>query len=875
MKRIASISLAAITVTLLAACGNERGDRSADAQRHQRTALTYQQQGQFRPAMLEARNAVQLQPREPAGYIVLAQIYNRVGAYASTQGILEPIVEELPEVSTELAEAYLATKKFRSALNLLSNSKGREGDELRRLSIQARAHTELGDKAGFDRSIQALQDIENSAAEIQYLQANYAMSQGRGDEAVGILEASLAQHPQHLKTLILLGQLSLYANNLTKAENYLTQALSQSPSGDVMTVDRATILGSLTQTLIQQGRTSEAYTYQKLLADANPEGQVVQQKFADAMELYQQGKFAEAEVLLKEIHAQFPNDRNAGTLLGLVQYQQGDDQQALDLFDQFLDPETANPSIIQAAAVAKYRTNNVDDAVALLKTAAENQPNDATILATYGLALLDRDGTSNEGALALEKSLALNPAQQRLRIALAKRHVAMDKKEQALAQLQKAYREQPQDLIIQQSYFKMLIDEGMADTVQDEIRDFQQQYPGNPRGQFMDGWLKVEQKNYRAAQASFEKALSMPNNTERAMAYSGLAHAFERDNQPQKAVTAWEGALREDPSMVSAYRRWLNIMRSLNRGQEAITFLNDLEQKKVDAWQPSVVLAQLFFSQRQTEQAIKHIDVARQRSSDSTMVRGIAADLYNQRGLELRAQQDLPAARASFLKALEFYPDNIAYLANLIDIELSQKNISEAQQLLDQFEQSDATAAAHLFLQGAIYRSDDEQEAALKAFRQSWDVQPSDNAAEAIYAHYQQANNSRQAAQMVDQWIEKLPQSSRPTLIKAMEAQQNNSSKEAIKWYERTVELAPRNPAALNNLAWIYYEQKDSRALEFAKRAYEAAPNSPPILDTYGWVLVETGQVAEGLKYLERAAAMAPDSEDIQQHLREAKARAQ
>src|SRR5690606_16416478 len=145
--------------------------------------------------------------------------------------------------------------------------------------------------------------------------------------------------------------------------------------------------------------------------------------------------------------------------------------------------------VIQAAALAKFRTNKVDDAVALLKSAAENQPNDAIILATYGLALLDHDDTSNEGALALEKSLALNPQQQRLRIALAKRHIAMEKPEQAIAQLQKAYREQPLDLAIQQSYFKALIDNQQIEQVRAEIADFKAANPNNPRGAFMEGWL--------------------------------------------------------------------------------------------------------------------------------------------------------------------------------------------------------------------------------------------------------------------------------------------------------------------------------------------------------------------------------------------------
>src|SRR5690606_4247065 len=165
-------------------------------------------------------------------------------------------------------------------------------------------------------TLQTVQNVEDGNVTAQYLQGRFQLSQGKREDARQTLESALEESPNNLEVLLLLGELSLYTNQLEKAEDYLTRALAQIPSGDVMTADRAEVLGYLTQTLIQQGRTSEAYTYQKLLADANPENQVVQQKFSDAMELYQQGKFPDAETLLKEIHEQFPTDKNTGTLLG-------------------------------------------------------------------------------------------------------------------------------------------------------------------------------------------------------------------------------------------------------------------------------------------------------------------------------------------------------------------------------------------------------------------------------------------------------------------------------------------------------------------------------------------------------------------------------
>jgi Tfp pilus assembly protein PilF len=92
-----------------------------------------------------------------------------------------------------------------------------------------------------------------------------------------------------------------------------------------------------------------------------------------------------------------------------------------------------------------------------------------------------------------------------------------------------------------------------------------------------------------------------------------------------------------------------------------------------------------------------------------------------------------------------------------------------------------------------------------------------------------------------------------------------------LKWYEKTIEIAPNSPIALNNLAWMYYERKDPRALELAKRATQLAPNSAEILDTYGWILVELGQVKEGIIVLERAISIMPDNKDIKAHLEEAR----
>jgi len=74
------------------------------------------------------------------------------------------------------------------------------------------------------------------------------------------------------------------------------------------------------------------------------------------------------------------------------------------------------------------------------------------------------------------------------------------------------------------------------------------------------------------------------------------------------------------------------------------------------------------------------------------------------------------------------------------------------------------------------------------------------------------------------------------------------------------------DPLILNNLAVIYQRDNDPRALEYAQRAHAVAPQNTAITDTLGWIMVQKGDAANGVKFLQLAANAAPNSPDIQYH---------
>ena len=872
-------SITKIMVVLLcvisAACTDKQEKNQEDAQRHVASAKVYQQQGQYRAAIIEAKNAIQLMPSSGSGYISLAQIYNEIGAHESAQSLLSNVVAELPEVATELANSHYLNKKYLSAINTITTYPADVSDssnKQRQLWISAMSNIYLGNKDGYESALNEFVSVGGSGSEAKFITANYLLSKGEIENAKAVLSEVLIASPDNLDALILMANVNIFLKDLDGAEKHLTSALGMLKKTDIMSTKRSQTISLLTDTLIQQGRTSEAYTYQKILADANPEGSAAQQRFNDAMEFYQQGNFAEAESILRELREQFPNDKNTGTLLGLIEYKQGSDKSAGDLFDEFIDPETAAPSVLQAAALVKVRNNQIDDAIVLLKSAADSQPNNPVVLATYGLALLDKDPTSTDAVIVLEKSLALNPRQQRIRIALANRHLTLGQREQAVAQLQKAYQELPDDFYIQQSYFKTLLANDQKEKLLAEIDLYKTQNPDSSRGYFFAGWYQFQEKNYKESEQQFEKAIAVRNSSEKSLAYAGLAQLYEIQNLTQKAVTAWQFALKEDPGMVVGYTRWFAQMRKINREDEAVQFVLGLEQDTA-RWEPSVVLAQIYAAQNKLPDAIKHIDIALERSRQGSNVKKMAANLYRLQGVQFRSQNKLTEARESLMQAVKLMPENASFLGNLIETEIAANNITEAQKLLDQFISVPENEAERLFLQGVIRVAEGKPDEGIQLYLESWEVKPLEIVAEQIFGFYQKAGDKASAEVFLEKWIAKLPDSKTASLMMAVTAQGKNDSDKALEWYEKTVALNPNMPAALNNLAWLYYERKDPRATEYAKRAYDLAPNVAPIVDTYGWILVETGDLKKGIELLSRAIQLDPDNKEIQEHLSDAKQR--
>lgn len=867
-----------VVVMLLAtvSCSKSKNDIAAETARHIKAAQMYVDQGQIKAAIVEAKKTIQLDPKDPQGYLQLAKIFNGIGAYSTTQTLLESRVKEMPSVSVELANAYIGNKKFQSAVALLKENPADASDvkgHQQWLLALATANAYLGNEADYKDALAKYIAAKGDVVEQQMLEVNYLLFQNKIDDADLILEKIIAANPDHVRALTVRGQIFVVKQQYEPAEKLLSKALSLVPDTDLMNAERIKVLTLFTEVLVRQGRTSEALVYQKKLAEANPEGNAAQQRFNEALVQYQQGNFIEAEKILVELRKQFPDDNNTATLLGMVEFQKGDNEKAANLFNEFIDTETSAPSVLQVAALVKFKNNQIDDAITLLKDAAEKQPKNATILATYGMALLGRDSKSEAGALALEKSLALNPGNQRLRLALAKKNIAAGEKDQALAQYRKAYQEQPTDLIIQQAYFKALLVDNQSAKVKEEISLFKTKFPESARRDFIDAWFLMQTKNYAGAEASFKKVIAAKESKDKYLSLVGLAELSTLQHDTQKAINNWQLAISSDPTITAAYGHWIKLVLDNNKHDAAITYLTELDSSNPNLWQPSVVLAQIYAAKKQWDNAANAIETGLRKSLNAANVTKMAADIYQMQGQDAIARNQLSEARASYLKSVKLFPANPEYVIKLIEVEIASTNLVEAQKLLDSFPQSENSSGVRQFLQGVIKTNAGKPDEALKFYLESWAIKPVEIVANSIADYYGKNNSADALNNFVEDWVVKLPSSTKGSLLKALKEQQLNHNESAVQWYEKTLALTPNTLVALNNLAWLYYLQNDERAIETAKRAYDIAPQSASVADTYGWILVERGDAKAGLDVLTKAAALEPKNKEIADHLKTAKQR--
>ncbi len=851
--------MAVVLATLLVGCSDKAAENAEKYDSYVDSARTYSTQGQYRAAMIEGTNAIQLVPERLEAYQIMARIYLELGQSREAVKMLNQITA--PDEATRLIlfEANLDTGKLRSAEEIQAQLN--EPNSTKALSLRARLAATRGDSEKAKALYQ--QAVAQAPADLEILLdfARLKLGQGQVDEAIADLKQVAADTALRAESLYLQAAAAAEQRKMEDAESLLNEAIAALPATDIITPLRFTILSALKDNLTAQGKVDEAMIYEGLLQEALPGAGQSTLLLEEAYAAIQEGDLETARSSINEAVEVSPRSSRATTLLATVDFLEGNSESAVALLDEIIDPETSSATELQIYAVSQLRLGNAETVIERLGKDVDNMT-DSKLISLYGVAL-QLTGKDQEAKEYFKKAVENEPDNGRLHIPLAQQYANGGQAEEALTELRRAFEKSPNDVTVQRLFIGQLLGTGATEEADDLVKGLEASYPESQETQFIVGNYYLRQQKIEQAEKVLNKVLSLG---EAPAARQQLANIMMSRQDYSGAEAQFRKLIEVAPNSRDAYRGLVTSLE-LNGKRDAVV----PELEKILSKNASnigvLTLSEYYGRNGRLKEAVAAFD--RFQGELSPEARRLSESLTLAKSRELLSADDVVGARALINEALTEQPESERLLVSLIDLNIRDGKFADAKAEIDRLA-SFSEAPAIGVMKGDLAAAQENFETAISEYLAVFSKTPNDQVGFKVLAAMQSGGKpASEIVSFLDDWVE-AGSSIAALMARAGYYLETDDTEKAKQDYLAVLETDPNNVAAHNNLAWTYGEASAAEALAASKKAYDLASNNAQIMDTYGWFLHVNGKTAEALPILEKALELAPNDEEIQGHYREA-----
>jgi putative PEP-CTERM system TPR-repeat lipoprotein len=417
--------------------------------------------------------------------------------------------------------------------------------------------------------------------------------------------------------------------------------------------------------------------------------------------------------------------------------------------------------------------------------------------------------------------------------------------------------------------------------------------PGSPIPDNLLGAIEFARGNRAAAHSRFEDALKIaPDFLPSQMNLAALELA---DGQIDAARQRYDAIVRANPTKAAPAMLALAqidmrqgkpdqaealLMQAVTTAPAAVAprvALVDFylgRQRVSDAGAAALVLQQIGADNLQAQDAVLRTQIAAGDTTSAlatlrrmTTFAPTDAGLQDRLARMLLSSGDEVGARAAFDAAINldeaYLPAQLARLS----LEVRAGRVAEALTAANEWRSRHPGKAAGDVLVGATLASAGRYDDAAVAYAAAVAKEATTENVIRQYDATLKAGKAREAIDGMTSWVDRHPEDQFARFSLANALLQTRRYPEARAQYELLVEKDRENSVILNNLAWLYASQGDSRAIDYAERAYRLSPNSPDIADTLGFILIGKGDTERGLKLLTQAHDRSPNSAETTYHL--------
>ena len=615
----------------LAACSS-REERAKNYYEH---GMSYLAKQDYVKARIELRNALQLNTNMLDAWRGLAKIDEHDRNAAALAESLRRIVElDAKDVDArqQLAKIYLLSGRFDTALKLSNEAAEIDPQNAGVLALKAAVLFKLKDTDGATRTAQNALAIDPGNSDASVVLAGIQISQGDSKGALQTLTNVASAHENDLAVIFLKINVLNRLGNLEQVETLLRQLVVLYPKerafraqlirfyvahkreADAEKEMRAFVAANPADTSAELDLVNflnaikgPAAAHAELVARINAGGPVFPYQIALAKLDFAQGNVTDSTKLLEKLISGSSSSDDiitARTTLAEIYLNRNDVAAAEPLISEILRADSRNNNGLRLRANIHIRRGEIDDAIADLRSALNDQPRSPELLATLALAY-ERSGSielADKAFFDATKASGFAPAFGLNYVAFLERRGSTAQAENvltelasrnpnsipiltALARVKLARQDWVGAHAVADSIRRLSDKSDLADQINglafsgqkkfvDSLAALQNVYDANPGAvQPMAALVNVyiQAQQIDKAEAFLQSVLKAnPRNAE-ALVLLGSIQFLKND--PNKAVASYEDAIRQQPNDIIGYRALTDLYVKQKKFDDAVKII--------------------------------------------------------------------------------------------------------------------------------------------------------------------------------------------------------------------------------------------------------------------------------------------------------------
>ena len=342
-----------------------------------------------------------------------------------------------------------------------------------------------------------------------------------------------------------------------------------------------------------------------------------------------------------------------------------------------------------------------------------------------------------------------------------------------------------------------------------------------------------------------------------------LGRILAASGQPDAAFDELREALRLDPASREIPMVLARVSLAIGRNVEALEYAREAARKRPGDEEAAAAVIDALVRTRS-------IGTAEREIAPLLAKFPMSADLHAELGAIRAAQDQAPAARAAYQRALELNPGSLDALGGLIALDLAQRQTADARQRIDRALARYPDDPGYLLLASRVLAAEGAATEAETALRRLLTLDPGNvDAAIMLAVSLSGRGQGDQALAALDAILAVRPLSIAAQTALATQYERMGRTADARSRYQRIVQQDPGAGPAAARLAHLLAATGGNLdvALGIVSAAKSRTPNNPEVSDALGWVQHRKGLTSIALPQFQDAVRSDPRNAAFRYHL--------